>query len=40
MATPWHLLLYLLAGTAGGLLALRTGIPAARWPGRCWGQGW
>jgi membrane AbrB-like protein len=29
MTTPWHLLLYLLAGTAGGLLAMRTGIPAA-----------
>lgn len=29
MTTPWHLLLYLLAGTVGGLLAMRTGIPAA-----------
>mgnify|MGYP006270172731 FL=1 len=29
MASPWTLLLYALAGTTGGLLALRTGIPAA-----------
>jgi membrane AbrB-like protein len=29
MVSSWTLLLYALAGTAGGLLALRTGIPAA-----------
>ena len=29
MVFSWTLLLYALAGTAGGLLALRTGIPAA-----------
>lgn len=29
MNHPWQLLLYLLAGLIGGLLALRTGIPAA-----------
>ena len=29
MESPWQLVLYGLAGTAGGLLALRTGIPAA-----------
>ena len=29
MLSPWTLLLYAVAGTAGGLLALRTGIPAA-----------
>lgn len=29
MHQPWHLLLYLMAGLTGGLLALRTGIPAA-----------
>jgi len=28
----WTLLLYGLAGCSGGLLALRTGIPAAPWP--------
>ncbi|MEB3263052.1 MAG: AbrB family transcriptional regulator [Synechococcus sp.] len=39
MATPWHLLLYLLAGTAGGLLALRTGIPAAPLAGALLGAG-
>ena len=29
MAAPWALLIYGLAGAGGGLLALRTGIPAA-----------
>ena len=29
MNHAWHLLMYALAGLAGGLLALRTGIPAA-----------
>jgi len=29
MAPPWNLLLYGLAGLSGGLLALRSGIPAA-----------
>ena len=29
MHQPLHLLLYVVAGVAGGLLALRTGIPAA-----------
>ena len=29
MDNPWQLLLYALAGSVGGLLALRTGIPAA-----------
>ncbi|MCP9927135.1 AbrB family transcriptional regulator [Cyanobium sp. CH-040] len=29
MAAPWTLLLFALAGTAGGVLALRTGLPAA-----------
>jgi membrane AbrB-like protein len=29
MIHPWQLLMYLMAGITGGLLALRTGIPAA-----------
>jgi membrane AbrB-like protein len=29
MAFPWNLVLYAVSGAAGGLLALRTGIPAA-----------
>lgn len=29
ISPPWSLLLYVLAGSAGGLLAMRTGIPAA-----------
>jgi membrane AbrB-like protein len=29
MSFPWNLVLYALSGTAGGLLAMRTGIPAA-----------
>ena len=32
------LLIYVLAGTTTGLLALRTGIPAAPWLGPCWVQ--
>jgi membrane AbrB-like protein len=39
MTVPWPLLLYLLAGLAGGLLALRTGIPAAPLAGALLGAG-
>ena len=39
MAHPWHLVLYALAGLAGGLLALRTGIPAAPLAGALLGAG-
>lgn len=39
MAHPWHLLLYALAGLAGGLMALRTGIPAAPLAGALLGAG-
>ena len=39
MNHPWHLLLYGLAGLLGGLLALRTGIPAAPLAGALLGAG-
>ena len=39
MAAPLHLVAYLLAGLAGGLLALRTGIPAAPLAGALLGAG-
>lgn len=39
MAAPLHLLAYLLAGLAGGLLALRTGIPGAPLAGALLGAG-
>ncbi|MEY4298361.1 MAG: hypothetical protein RLZZ423_1540 [Cyanobacteriota bacterium] len=39
MAAPLNLLAYLLAGLAGGLLALRTGIPAAPLAGALLGAG-
>ncbi|MEB3166484.1 MAG: AbrB family transcriptional regulator [Cyanobacteriota bacterium] len=39
MTVLWHLLLYLLAGLGGGLLALRTGIPAAPLAGALLGAG-
>jgi membrane AbrB-like protein len=39
MATPLNLVAYLLAGLAGGLLALRTGIPAAPLVGALLGAG-
>ena len=39
MTFPWPLVLYALAGTAAGLLALRTGIPAAPLAGALLGAG-
>ena len=39
MAAPLNLLAYLMAGLAGGLLALRTGIPAAPLAGALLGAG-
>jgi membrane AbrB-like protein len=39
MHSPWTLLLYALAGVAGGLLALRSGIPAAPLAGALLGAG-
>jgi hypothetical protein len=39
MTFPWPLVLYALAGTAAGLLALRTGIPAAPLVGALLGAG-
>lgn len=39
MHPPLNLLVYLLAGLAGGLLALRTGIPAAPLAGALLGAG-
>ena len=39
MSAPLHLLAYLLAGLGGGLLALRTGIPAAPLAGALLGAG-
>jgi membrane AbrB-like protein len=39
MGTPLHLLAYLLAGLGGGLLALRSGIPAAPLAGALLGAG-
>ena len=39
MAAPLNLLAYLLAGLTGGLLALRTGIPAAPLAGALLGAG-
>ena len=39
MNNPWQLLLYGLAGLVGGLLALRTGIPAAPLAGALIGAG-
>ncbi|MFN5117029.1 MAG: AbrB family transcriptional regulator [Cyanobacteriota bacterium] len=39
MSFPWPLLLYLLAGIGGGLLAMRTGIPAAPLAGALLGAG-
>ncbi len=39
MAAPWTLLLFALAGVAGGLLALRSGIPAAPLAGALLGAG-
>jgi membrane AbrB-like protein len=39
MTAPWSLALYALAGSAGGLLALRTGIPAAPLAGALLGAG-
>ena len=39
MTFPWHLVIYLAAGLGGGLLALRTGIPAAPLAGALLGAG-
>ncbi|MCS5691062.1 AbrB family transcriptional regulator [Cyanobium sp. FGCU-6] len=39
MTYPWNLLVYLAAGLGGGLLALRTGIPAAPLAGALLGAG-
>jgi membrane AbrB-like protein len=39
MTFPWHLVIYLTAGLGGGLLALRTGIPAAPLAGALLGAG-
>jgi uncharacterized membrane protein AbrB (regulator of aidB expression) len=39
MSSPLHLLAYLLAGLGGGLLALRSGIPAAPLAGALLGAG-
>jgi membrane AbrB-like protein len=39
MTLAWNLLLYAMAGTGGGLLALRTGIPAAPLAGALLGAG-
>jgi hypothetical protein len=39
MTHPWNLVLYAFAGLAGGLLALRTGIPAAPLAGALLGAG-
>ena len=39
MSTPLQLLAYVVAGAAGGLLALRTGIPAAPLAGALIGAG-
>jgi membrane AbrB-like protein len=39
MTIPWNLVLYALAGAAGGLLALGTGIPAAPLAGALLGAG-
>jgi len=39
MTYPWHLVIYLAAGLGGGLLALRTGIPAAPLAGALLGAG-
>ena len=39
MTHPWNLLLYAVAGLLGGLLALRTGIPAAPLAGALLGAG-
>ncbi len=39
MTFPWHLMIYFAAGLGGGLLALRTGIPAAPLAGALLGAG-
>ncbi|MFN9618312.1 MAG: AbrB family transcriptional regulator [Synechococcaceae cyanobacterium] len=39
MTPPWNLILYALAGTGGGLLAQRTGIPSAALVGALLGAG-
>jgi membrane AbrB-like protein len=39
MTHPWHLALYAVAGIVGGLLAMRTGIPAAPLAGALLGAG-